>query len=297
MTHSRPNELARRQILAAAEAALHSAGAYGVLPTPLKAVEQAIGVKDVIDMSELPDELRARKPKRWKRILGAYLYDEEMIFVDRDESEPRVRFAEAHEVGHAIIPWHRGSFQLDNEDRIFGDTELLLENEAKLAGAHLIFQGASFIERALDFETGLDAPIALSDDYGASMHVTIRHYVEHHPEPVAVLITGRYENMPGLPIFTSLASASWRDRYGDLAPKCGGSHLAVLHGDGRPFGDIIDAALRSSQSVAKAIKVPDHNGDKHKCIAEAFFNQYNVFVMCSERRLVRRGRRLRVSAG
>jgi Zn-dependent peptidase ImmA (M78 family) len=296
MTDSQPNELARRQILAAAERAIREAGVAGIHPTPLQEIEETIGVKDVIDMSELPDELRKRKPKRWKRILGAYLYDEEVIFVDRDQARSRIRFAEAHEIGHKIVPWHRGSFQLDNNDRIFGDTEELLENEAKLAGAHLIFGGSAFIDRALEFETGIDTPIALSGDYDASMHVTIRHYVEQHPEPIAVLITGRYENIPGLPIYTSIASASWRERYGDLAPKCGGSHLAVVGGEGSPFGDIIDEARSSTQTVAKAVKIRDRNGDQCKCIAEAFFNQYNVFVMCSERRLVRHGRRLRVRA-
>lgn len=299
MTESRPNALARRQILAATEHAIRDAGVQGQLPTPLHAVEDALGVKQVVDMADLPPELADRKPKLWKRILGAYLYQEETIFVDRSQGPPRVRFAEAHELGHKVIPWHKGSFQLDDSERIFGDTEELLEAEAKLAGAHLVFQGTAFRERALDYATTLDSPIALADDYGVSMHVTIRHYVEQHPEPVAVLITGRYEYSDGsVPVWTSVASESFETRYGSLLEKCAGNErLAVCGGDAAPLGDIVHEAMLGSRTASKDVKILDRTGTYRKCVAEAFFNQYTVFVMCSERRIVRQGRRLRVQAG
>lgn len=297
MTDSRPNALARRQILSVAEKAIRAAGLDGVLPTPLDQLGKALYVRDVIDMSQLPAELKDSKPKRWKRILGAYLYSEEVIFIDRAQNAPRLRFIEAHELGHRIIPWHRGSFQLDDDEQIFADTENQLEREAKLAGAHLIFQGRSFFERALDYDVTLDTPIALSDTYGVSMHVTMRYYVEQHPDAVALLIAGRMQHCDGaLPIFRTVASDTFRKRYGDLRDKLATPKLEVCGGEGAPFGDIVHEALASSQTIAKNVKVADLNGEHHGFVAEAFFNQYNVFVMCSERQRIRRGRRIRVQA-
>jgi hypothetical protein len=227
----------------------------------------------------------------------AYLYTEEVIFVDRGQTAPRIRFVEAHELGHRVIPWHQGCFQLDNDEQVFDDVEDLLEAEAKLAGAHLIFQGRSFLERALDYELTLDSPIAMSDTYGASMHVTIRHYVEHHPDATALLIAGRMLTADGsLPVFASVASEEFTSRYGDLRSKLPADKLVVCGGTGAPFGDIVHEALRSNGTVAKNIVVRDLAGKQTRFIAEAFFNQYNVFVMCSERRRIRKGRRIRVQA-
>lgn len=72
--------------------------------------------------------------------------------------------------------------------------------------------------------------------------------------------------------------------------------LAVSNGEGAPFGDIVHQALNSSGTVSKNVKIRDLAGEHRGFLAEAFFNQYNVFVMCSERRRVRRGRRIRVQA-
>src|SRR5205085_493732 len=113
----------------------------GVLPTPLDVVAEMAGISEVIDIGDLPAELIAKKPRAWKRILGALLYREQVIFVDRTQPEPRARFIQAHETGHEIIPWHRRSYELDDEVGLFRETKEQLDLEANLAGAYLIFQG------------------------------------------------------------------------------------------------------------------------------------------------------------
>ena len=44
---------------------------------------------------------------------------------------------------------------------------------------------------ALDYRHALAIPIGLADDIGASIHATIREYVERHPNPTGLVITGR----------------------------------------------------------------------------------------------------------
>lgn len=135
------NELARRQIMSATQGALRAAGVLGIVPTPLEAISQIAGLGGVVDISDLPPDLEAKKPAAWKRILGALLVRERTVFVDAAQTWPRRRFVEAHEYGHWLIPWQQASYHLDDERRLSPETKERYEVEANLAAAHLIFQG------------------------------------------------------------------------------------------------------------------------------------------------------------
>ena len=76
-----------------------------------------------------------------RRILGVLLHRERVAFVDLSQCEPRARLTEAHEIGHQIIPWHQAAFQLDDEERLLGNTCDQLETEAYLAGRPPDFPG------------------------------------------------------------------------------------------------------------------------------------------------------------
>ena len=92
----------------------------GIIPTPLDVVAKAAGITEIIDISQLPRDIEARKPPALKRILGALLHREHVALVDLSQPEPRARLTEAHEIGHKVIPWHQAAFQLDDEERLLG---------------------------------------------------------------------------------------------------------------------------------------------------------------------------------
>ncbi|SRR6266545_1184220 len=195
-----------------------TSGVDGVLPTPLDLVGGAVAVDELVDIGELPEDLRRSTPGALRRILGAYLYRSDTAFVDLSQPSGRKRFIHAHEAAHKLIPWHEASFHLDDEKRLFRETEELLELEANLAAALLIFQGRRFHERALDYENSIKTPILLADQYGASLHVTIRFYVEHHPDPLALAIAGRFPRSDWtVPVFTGIESKSFGQRFGSIA--------------------------------------------------------------------------------
>ncbi len=266
-----------------------------MIPTPLEAVAQAADITEIIDISQLPAEVAARKPRAMRRILGALLHRERVAFVDLSQCEPRARLTEAHEIGHQIIPWHQAAFQLDDEERLLGTTRDQLETEAYLAGGHLIFQGQHFLKHALDYQVTIATPIALAPDYGASRHATIRYYVLHHPDPVALLIAGRYQNHGSVPIWTSVESATFTARYGNLAEMMNG-RLLIAGGTGKPLGDIARQAMSTTEVAAKYLTIRDRRGDRRDFIAEAFYNQHNLFVFAAERKAARFGRRIRIAA-
>jgi hypothetical protein len=290
------SDLARRQILTFTDSALRNAGVTGIIPTPLDAVAQTAGISEIIDISRLPDDIAARKPPALKRILGALLHRERVALVDLSQCEPRARLTEAHEIGHQIIPWHQAAYQLDDEERLLGRTRDQLEREAYLAGGHLLFQGEHFWRCALDYQVSIGTPIALAPEYGASLHATIRYYVLHHPKPVAVLVAGRYLNSDGsVPVWESVDSPSFLAKFGMLANRMAGQ-LMIASGDGQLLGDIAMKAMSGGQVAAKDVLIPNITGDRHLYSAEAFYNRHNLFVMMTEKKAARFGRRIRVAA-
>jgi hypothetical protein len=267
-----------------------------VIPTPLDTVATAAEITEIIDISQLPPGIAARKPRAMRRILGALLHRERVAFVDLKQCEPRARLTQAHEISHQIIPWHQAAFQLDDEERLLGNTREQLETEAYLAGGHLIFQGQRFLKQALDYQVSIGTPIALAPDYGASRHATMRYYVLHHPDAVALLIAGRYPNRDGsVPIWTSVESASFAAKFGSLADLMNG-RLLIAGGTGQPVGDIACQAMRTTEVASKDLIISDLRGDRRGFVAEAFYNQHNVFVMVAEKKAARFGRRIRIAA-
>lgn len=291
------DQFSRRQIIFLSESALQQAGVVDVLPTPLDVVAGGAGVSEIISIGELPEDLAIRKPPGWKRILGAYLYRSDTAFVDLSQPVGRRRFTLAHETGHKLIPWHADSFHLDNDARIFEDTEEELEEEATLAGTLLIFQGGRFHTRALDYETGLQVPITLADTYGASITATARFYVEHHPDPVGLVIAGRFERADGtVPIWATVASKSFRERFGGLDRYFPQGSLPVAASFDHAVPRLVRQALATSAVQEIDLAVTDINNDRSMCLAQSFFNRRCVFFMISPKSRLRRGRRLGINA-
>jgi transcriptional regulator with XRE-family HTH domain len=284
----------RRRISAMAERALLLADLDPDRATPLDDVARVSGVAARLPIADLPDQVRLQKPKLWKRILGAVVFDERLIYVDTEQSAPRARFTEAHEIAHMLLPWHAETFRLDDEQRIFYGVADVLELEANWAAATLIFQGNRYHERALDDRPSIATPIDLASRYDASIHASIRYYVERHPDDVAGLVAGRYPQYDGsLPIWTTFASASFAERFGSLADHLSAPGLP-LHDEEFVLGRLAHAALTSGGAPADQIELTGLDDRRRRFTAEAFFNQYSTFVLLTPRHRVAGGRRTKV---
>lgn len=142
----------------------------------------------------------------------------------------------------------------------------------------------------------IGTPVALAPEYGASLHAAIRYYVLHHPDPVAVLVAGRYQNSAGsVPVWESVDSPSFLARFGMLADRLAG-HLIIAGGEGQPLGDIAMKAMSGGEVAAKDVVIPDITGERCPFIAEALYNGHNLFVMVTGKKAARFGRRVRVAA-
>jgi len=273
------DELARRQIRAATHTVLQRVDVLGVVPTPLEEVSRVIGITETIDIGQLPDDLVARRPNALKRILGAVFYRPRIIVVDRSQGTARGRFIEAHELSHKLLPTHEAIIRLDDEGRLFGNTKKLLELEAELGAAELLFQGDLFVRRALEFPVSIAAPIGLAGEFGASLTAAVRHYADYHPDLVAVLVAGRFRVGRGrLRIWSGHESPSFRRSFGPVTDLFA-EGLPAQETDDHPIASIVCQALDHGEMASTELPLVDLHGDAKAFVAEAFFNQRVILVM------------------
>lgn len=270
---------ARRRVESIAERALRAADALDETPTPLGQVGEAAGVQHVLGIEHLPQEVGEAKPKRWKKVLGAAVFENSCIYIDHDLHHRRQRFTQAHEIAHLMIPWHEAAYRLDDERQLFFDTEDELEAEANAAAAHLLFQGHRYHEKAADRALSIEAPISLAVEHDASIHSSIRYFVEQHELPIAVLIAGRYTQFDGtLPIWQSFESDAFLLQYGRLADHMPSSGLPIDDPE-YVLGALAAASFEAASTPSANVTLQDVDGLNHRFLAESFFNGFTVFVM------------------
>lgn len=130
---------------------------------------------------------------------------------------------------------------------------------------------------------------------GASRHVTLHHYVEDHPDAVALIVAGRYRvAADSLPVWTTVESASFLKRFGRLGDRLPGGHLGV--GEDAPLAEIVERSRTELDPPTREVGIPDRDGTRRPFVAEAFFNGSCHFVLVIDRKARRLGRRTRLAS-
>jgi hypothetical protein len=263
--------VAHRRIEAIAERTLQRAGVLGTLPTPLDALHPIAGIHALERMPALPPTLRTSQ----RTLLGALWFEERTIFLDDTQSPARRRFTEAHELMHALCPWHEAVLREDTQDELFRATRDQIEAEANLGAAMLLFQGRHFAQRVAGERPSIATPVALAKEYGASAHAALHHYVLTHAKALALLIVGRFPRRDGsLPVWQSIESRRYRARFDRAAS-------AMPRGvmDGTPLRDLVEQARRSSAPPAARLPWEDPHGRVRRVLAHAHDNRHAFLVL------------------
>lgn len=293
MTLRYPSQFARDQIGARCEQALQRADATDIWPTPLEQVVATADVDEIIDLSALPDNRVPATPGFLGRLLGATIYSTRTVFVDLSQSAGRRHWTMGHEAVHALLPWHEASARLDDVHRLFRDSREELEIEANYGAGYLIFQGSRWMDKALDYRQSLEVPIGLAADAGASIHAAIRYYVENHPDPMALLVTGRIQRQNGrVPVYIRAESATWADVF-PAADLIGGPELDIST---EPLHSLVRQARLIGSVTQEHLQFdtlsPSHLEVETPVTIEVFDNQYNLFFLIQPKRRLHLGRRI-----
>lgn len=265
-----------------AEEALRASGALGEIPTPLAAVREAAGIRAL----EPVTALTGPGPVRGLPFLGALWFEERIAFVDPAQSLPRRRFTEAHEIAHALCPWHEAVLRADTRAELFGPVVDAIEREANACAGMLIFQAEHFAAQVAAVDCSIESALALADTYGASRQATLHRLVETSPAAAAMLLVGRFPRRDGtLPVWRSVESAAFRRRHGAAKRDYPGGLAA-----GGLLAELVESA-RTSRGPASGIVSLGDDPRGRPMRAQAYYNRHVFLVLLVERRL------LAVSAG
>jgi hypothetical protein len=246
-----PAAYTRRRLARIADDALRRAGALGAVPTPLDAVAQAAGI-EVMPVAALG---RADVP-----LLGALWFEERALFLERRQSPARRRFTQAHELMHALCPWHRGVLRADTATELFGPARLAIEAEANAGAGLLIFGGSRFDGEPLSMPRAL----ALAAAHQASVHATLVHSVQSDGGRSALLVAGRFPQRDGsLPVWRSIRS-----------PAFGRARLPTTLAAGSPLRELAERARTTREPPPATVRIGGR-----ALTAEAQDNRHAMLVL------------------
>ena len=273
-----PDYTARR-IERVVDRALRESGAIGELPTPLAALREHAGIAALEPIGALPAGLAPRPAA----LLGAIWFEAMTMFVDARQAAPRRRFTEAHELAHALLPWHHAVLREDTAEELFGPVREAVEAEANLGAGMLLFQGSAFAERVGAGPRAMATVRELAAAHGASLHATLHHYVRSHPAPVAMFAAGRFPlKGGGLPVWRTVESPAFARRHGPAAAL-----VPPVLAPGSALHELLEAARRSSEPPAALVELAQ-GGPRAR--AEAHYNRHAFLALLAPAAGPRRAR-------
>lgn len=273
----------RDEVRLAARQALATAGAFGILPTPVDRILEAAKVSVVpiaLDEGYLT-RLRRTAESAGKALLSAIskvwgVFDPKarMAFIDPETPKEKLPFLKLHEGGHAVLPWQSifGLFE-DCRKTLDPDVKAQFEREANVFASDVLFQLDHFANDARDLAFGIKAPLALAKRYGASVYATIRRYVWCSDRICAVVVLNPPELAERVGHFSQLRRAVASPAFEARFPNFRWPQV-VTPDD--PIGGLVPYGRMTGP---RTLVLTDADGDRHTFVGEAFKTPHQTFIL------------------
>ena len=273
------------QIRREARRALAEAGAFGRFPTNVPQIMSTARVtevpEDVLGNPGFLATLRRKAGTALKsalaKVLGVFDARASLVFIDRTMHAVKQTFVRLHEAGHAFLPWQRPMYALveDCENSLAPEVADLFDREANVFAAEVLFQLDAFAEEAEGEPFGIFTPVRLGKKYGASIYASIRQYVSKNHRTCAVLVLNPPQPVPGDGFRATMRRVVPSPRFKRIFGEC--RWPDVVTPDDR-FGFLVPIGKRRA-SGKRRIELVDDNGIRHECVAEAFTQSHEVFIL------------------
>jgi hypothetical protein len=267
-----------------AERALSLAGALGRFPTPIDDIMAAANVEEVKEdvlnegfITKLRRQASGALKSALSKVIGLFDAKARLIFIDRTLHVVKQTFVRLHETGHAFMAWQRDLYAVveDCDQTMEPAIADLFDREANVFASEVVFQLDGFTKEAEEKTFGIRVPIDLSKKYGDSIYSSVRRYVSHNWRACTVIVLNPPELIPGDAFRATLrrhcSSPSFTEIFGEI------DWPAAFTPD-HPVGALVPINGRR-MSGKRTLALTDRNGDKHECIAEAFTQTYQVFIL------------------
>ncbi len=287
MPHQTPSKLlippaSHIEIAAQAKALLVRADCLGVLPTPIEQLYAADRVREIkVDAHELAsflarfgDAAKETITAVLSKVRGAADLKRKVIFMPQDDTPPRKLFAQAHELGHQSLKWHRIRPEYMDDDRTLSPSvSAKFEIEANVFAAHVIYQGHRFPRISRDYKPSFAAIFEIARMHGASGHATFLEFIQAHDEALAGLVYfprspfNQPDKVESYVLHRQVRSAAFDDRYFDASF------------DQRLDLDHFWALARNERRPSSGTMQITATGRTEELLWEAYFNRHCILVL------------------
>jgi Zn-dependent peptidase ImmA (M78 family) len=205
---------------------LKSSKSLDVFPTPVDkivAYSELIVRKD-LDVSKIHpsfiDKANSVLKKALSKVRGLFDRRQKTIYLDLSQGFNRKNFVKLHETAHGILPWQKTINDIlgDDEHSLSPEANEEFEAEANYFASITLFQHDRFIAELDKLNLSIDAAMHLAKHFGASVHASLRRYVDCSKNRCALLVL---ENLvktgkPYCGIRNFLTSKSFAESFGEI---------------------------------------------------------------------------------
>lgn len=246
----------------------------------MEAAEVELAPEDILNepfLQKMRHQAGDALKRALSKVLGLFDAQSKLIFIDQSLPQVKQIFLKLHETGHAALPWQKTVYSVieDCKQTIAPEVSDHFDREANAFASEVLFQRDNFTREAADFDFGINVPLKLSKKFGASAYSSIRRYVSTNHRSCAVLVVNPPEFTNGYGFVATMrrviASDSFKQQFGSI------SWAEQLTPDDQ-FGAMIPINGRRMSGKRNCV-LRDVDGVEHECIAEAFTNTYQVFIL------------------
>lgn len=175
---------------------LRDSKSLDVFPTPVDkivAYSELVFRKD-IDVSKIHPSFVGRANSVLKsalsKVRGLFDRRQKTIYLDLTQGFNRKNFVKLHETAHGILPWQiKINDILDDDDHtLSNDTNEEFEKEANYFASITLFQHDRYITELNKLNLSIEAAIHLAKHFGASIHASLRRYIDCSENRCALLV-------------------------------------------------------------------------------------------------------------
>ena len=273
-----------RRIRTEAEKALLAADALGRFPTCIPDIMNIANVQevheDVLNESFIA-KMRLKAGSALKsalsKVLGLFDSKAGLIFIDRSLHVVKQNFIRLHETAHGFLKWQRDVYAIveDCQNSLEPDVADLFDREANVFAAEVLFQLDGFSKEAEEQPFSILTPVKLSSKYGSSIYSAVRQYVSKNWRACAVLVLNPPELIEGDGFHASVRRFVASPRFIEIF---GTSVWPAYFTPKDEIGKFVPIGKRRMSGKRELILI-DRNGERHLCVAEAFTQTHQVFVL------------------
>lgn len=258
---------------------LHSCKLGGKFPTQVDDIilYLELQVDNTVDLSKVDESFLSRFPNSnikeiLPKIRGILYRDEKAILLNKNQPANRIAFIKLHECGHHILPWQKTVFDfIDDENNLQPDVKDEFEAQANYFASTMLFQGKTFEQEMAKHPLGINTAMKLSKKFGASVHATVRRYVEKSTDVCSLLVLQKDGNTGDRAIYANrdyFESQSFKETFGGVKwPKNFGYKW-----------DFVKDYYFKKKKTTGSITLKTQNGEAD-FVYDFFDNTFNGFVL------------------